>query len=310
MRHAALAPILALLALVLAIPTAAHGQAGSDTKVSVTAVAPRPAVRPGDRIPVAVILDIAPEWHVWTSEAQAKALPAGMVAFDAAIFTEITLQGVSPASAASAPGGIQWPKPHGVTLDQGDGPQAFAVYEGKAIAYVPVVVSDSASGRVELAFDVTVQACTDTPLILGNVATGTWDEVLGDPAIDLFHGLTWGDVHGCRDCDLLGACARCHASALHEAGDYLGPYAGACARARARYAAGAGGVEIEVVCSDPAEHRRRVEHREVEVPGLVPPTWAEVTGREWDAWTRPRLVVDTFGRDTASCVAEVLARLE
>lgn len=164
MRHAALAPILALLALVLAIPTAAHGQAGSDTKVSVTAVAPRPAVRPGDRIPVAVILDIAPEWHVWTSEAQAKALPAGMVAFDAAIFTEITLQGVSPASAASAPGGIQWPKPHGVTLDQGDGPQAFAVYEGKAIAYVPVVVSDSASGRVELAFDVTVQACTDTCL--------------------------------------------------------------------------------------------------------------------------------------------------
>jgi thiol:disulfide interchange protein len=190
MRHAALAPILALLALVLAIPTAAHGQAGSDTKVSVTAVAPRPAVRPGDRIPVAVILDIAPEWHVWTSEAQAKALPAGMVAFDAAIFTEITLQGVSPASAASAPGGIQWPKPHGVTLDQGDGPQAFAVYEGKAIAYVPVVVSDSASGRVELAFDVTVQACTDTclapstiPVKLALDVRADAGDVAADPAV-------------------------------------------------------------------------------------------------------------------------------
>jgi thiol:disulfide interchange protein DsbD len=190
MRHAALAPILALLALVLAIPTAAHGQAGSDTKVSVTAVAPRPAVRPGDRIPVAVILDIAPEWHVWTSEAQAKALPAGMVAFDAAIFTEITLQGVSPASAASAPGGIQWPKPHGVTLDQGDGPQAFAVYEGEAIAYVPVVVSDSASGRVELAFDVTVQACTDTclapstiPVKLALDVRADAGDVAADPAV-------------------------------------------------------------------------------------------------------------------------------
>jgi predicted kinase len=75
-------------------------------------------------------------------------------------------------------------------------------------------------------------------------------------------------------------------------------------------AAGAGCVEIEVVCSDPAEHRRRVEHRAVEVPGLVPPSWAEVVGREWDGWTRPRLVVDTFGRDTGACVAEVLARLE
>jgi thiol:disulfide interchange protein DsbD len=190
MRHAALAPILALLALVLAIPTAAHGQAGSDTKVSVTAVAPRPAVRPGDRIPVAVILDIAPEWHVWTSEAQAKALPAGMVAFDAAIFTEITLQGVSPAAAASAPGGIQWPKPHGVTLDQGDGPQAFAVYEGKAIAYVPVVVSDSASGRVELAFDITVQACTDTclapstiPVKLALDVRADAGDIAADPAV-------------------------------------------------------------------------------------------------------------------------------
>jgi thiol:disulfide interchange protein len=178
------------LALVLAIPTAAHGQAGSDTKVSVTAVAPRPAVRPGDRIPVAVILDIAPEWHVWTSEAQAKALPAGMVAFDAAIFTEITLQGVSPAAAASAPGGIQWPKPHGVTLDQGDGPQAFAVYEGKAIAYVPVVVSASASGRVELAFDVTVQACTDTclapstiPVKLALDVRADAGDVAADPAV-------------------------------------------------------------------------------------------------------------------------------
>jgi thiol:disulfide interchange protein len=190
MRHAAPAPILALLALVLAIPTAAHGQAGSDTKVSVTAVAPRPAVRPGDRIPVAVVLDIAPEWHVWTSEAQAKALPAGMVAFDAAIFTEITLQGVTPAAAATASGSIQWPKPHGVTLDQGDGPQAFAVYEGKAIAYVPVAVSPSAFGRVELAFDVTVQACTDTclapstiPVKLALDVRADAGDVAADPAV-------------------------------------------------------------------------------------------------------------------------------
>lgn len=74
--------------------------------------------------------------------------------------------------------------------------------------------------------------------------------------------------------------------------------------------AGARCLEVEVICSDPAEHRRRVETRLVNVPGLVPPTWAEVVDREQDPWTRPRLMVDTAGRGIEACVAEVLARLE
>ena len=74
--------------------------------------------------------------------------------------------------------------------------------------------------------------------------------------------------------------------------------------------AGARCLEVEVICSDPAEHRRRVETRLVNVPGLVPPTWAEVVDREQDPWTRPRLVIDTAGRSIEACVAEVLARLE
>ena len=74
--------------------------------------------------------------------------------------------------------------------------------------------------------------------------------------------------------------------------------------------AGAACLEIEVVCSDPAEHRHRVETRVVNVPGLVPPSWAEVMGREQHPWTRPRLVIDTAGRGIEACVAEVLARLE
>ena len=35
-------------------------------------------------------------------------------------------------------------------------------------------------------------------------------------------------------------------------------------------------VEIEVVCSDAAEHRRRIETRTTDIPGLRPPTWAEI----------------------------------
>ena len=73
---------------------------------------------------------------------------------------------------------------------------------------------------------------------------------------------------------------------------------------------GARCIEIEVVCSDPGEHRRRVETRVVNIPGLVPPTWAEVVARHRDPWARKPLVIDTAGRPLEACVAEVLARLE
>ena len=68
-------------------------------------------------------------------------------------------------------------------------------------------------------------------------------------------------------------------------------------------------VEIEVVCNDPAEHRRRVETRTVDVPGLTPPTWDDVTSRDYRPWTRDRIVVDTAGRSVEACVAEILTGL-
>jgi len=73
--------------------------------------------------------------------------------------------------------------------------------------------------------------------------------------------------------------------------------------------AGADVIEVETVCSDPDEHRRRVETRMVDVPGLVPPTWTEVVGRDYRPWDRDRVAVDTAGRDLAACVAQILAAL-
>ena len=58
-------------------------------------------------------------------------------------------------------------------------------------------------------------------------------------------------------------------------------------------AADAAVLEVEVICSDPAEHRRRVLNRPTDVEGLVKPTWEEVLGREYEAWTRRHLVVDS-----------------
>lgn len=67
--------------------------------------------------------------------------------------------------------------------------------------------------------------------------------------------------------------------------------------------------EVEIICSDAAEHRRRVATRVPDVPGLTPPTWDEVVTRDYRPWTRDHMVVDTAGRDVESCVAEILAAL-
>ena len=60
--------------------------------------------------------------------------------------------------------------------------------------------------------------------------------------------------------------------------------------------AGVRAVEIEVTCSDADEHRRRVETRSSDIPGFELPTWEEVDGREYEAWDREHLVIDTAGR--------------
>jgi predicted kinase len=68
-------------------------------------------------------------------------------------------------------------------------------------------------------------------------------------------------------------------------------------------------VNIEVICSDKAEHRRRVETRTSTVPGLKLPTWSELETREYDEWSRDRILLDTSGRPEAACLNELLFEL-
>ena len=68
-------------------------------------------------------------------------------------------------------------------------------------------------------------------------------------------------------------------------------------------------VNIEVVCSDTQEHRKRVESRRSTVPGLILPTWLEVENREYHNWTVERIVIDTSGRLERECINELLSRL-
>ena len=70
--------------------------------------------------------------------------------------------------------------------------------------------------------------------------------------------------------------------------------------------AGARWINIEVVCSDPIEHRRRVETRTVDVAGLALPTWEDVVQREYHAWTADRIVVDTAAQSPQRTVERLL----
>jgi predicted kinase len=63
--------------------------------------------------------------------------------------------------------------------------------------------------------------------------------------------------------------------------------------------------QIEVVCPDPALHRRRLEARRRDIDGFDEPTWASVEARRanFDTWRDDRLVLDS----TAPIAANVQA---
>jgi predicted kinase len=63
--------------------------------------------------------------------------------------------------------------------------------------------------------------------------------------------------------------------------------------------AGVDAVEIELICPDRAEHRRRVEAR----AALVPVTWQQVEARNYERWTVDHICIDTAGRDIEQSLA-------
>lgn len=65
-------------------------------------------------------------------------------------------------------------------------------------------------------------------------------------------------------------------------------------------------VEIEVICSDAGEHRRRVEARSPDIDGLVLPGWHDVLNRAYEPWDREHLVLDT----ATSSIARLIERIE
>ena len=66
-------------------------------------------------------------------------------------------------------------------------------------------------------------------------------------------------------------------------------------------------LDVEIVCSDADEHRRRVESRCPDISGHRLPTWNEVIERDYRAWNGDRLVIDSARLDVEESVQAILS---
>ena len=64
----------------------------------------------------------------------------------------------------------------------------------------------------------------------------------------------------------------------------------------------------EVICSDPAEHRRRVETRTLDI-AMTPPTWDSVLKRAYEPWADADLVLDTASTGADEAAEQVMAAM-
>lgn len=64
-------------------------------------------------------------------------------------------------------------------------------------------------------------------------------------------------------------------------------------------------LEVEVICSDEAEHKRRVEGRTPDIDGFTLPSWSSVKSHTYAPWTAPRLIVDTAVLGVLDAVSKI-----
>jgi predicted kinase len=73
--------------------------------------------------------------------------------------------------------------------------------------------------------------------------------------------------------------------------------------------AGVPAFDVEIVCSDAQEHRRRVETRAADLTGHRLPTWQDVVERDYRAWDTDRIVIDTARLSVEQSVRTIIARV-
>ena len=73
--------------------------------------------------------------------------------------------------------------------------------------------------------------------------------------------------------------------------------------------AGVAVLEVEIVCSNRDEHRRRVESRVADIAGHQLPSWNDAIARDYRPWDRDHLIVDTAALDEAAAVRAIISAM-
>ena len=74
--------------------------------------------------------------------------------------------------------------------------------------------------------------------------------------------------------------------------------------------AGTRSLDVEIVCTDGVEHRRRVEGRAPDLAGHRLPTWDEVIARDYEPWDADRIVIDTAAIGVEQAAATISSHLD
>lgn len=68
-------------------------------------------------------------------------------------------------------------------------------------------------------------------------------------------------------------------------------------------------LEVEILCSDKDEHRKRVESRVADILNHTLPSWTDVLQREYEPWLSSHLVIDTANTSANDAVNKILSTL-
>lgn len=74
--------------------------------------------------------------------------------------------------------------------------------------------------------------------------------------------------------------------------------------------AGASIFQIEIICSDTAEHKHRIETRTSDIDGHILPDWTSVMTREYHPWDARDVVIDTGRQTVEACIDTILKNLD
>lgn len=69
-------------------------------------------------------------------------------------------------------------------------------------------------------------------------------------------------------------------------------------------------VNIEIICSDENEHRKRIETRISEIDNLKLPTWEDIQNREYHTWKSNRIIIDTANKLLETSTTELKGKLQ